>query len=277
MRPLKDLSEQRFGKLVVKKLSCRKYGTRKIWLCKCDCGNFVEVGSDNLRRHKQESCGCIRNEDLGNLNRKSPYESSLNNLYVRYKNSALRRDYTFNLSLESFKKITSSSCFYCGIEPQQSCVSEAGKRNGSYLHNGIDRIDNLVGYELDNCVPCCKTCNFAKRTMSKDQFLKWIKRVYINQYHKVTNLTPGQLIDLLFTTDYKTWWAQEEIMKYKDSDPEKATKAAVRAQEYNAKRTKLMRTIDDVFDYTEDTNTEKTYSDGNIDEKENYTYFKDTK
>ena len=62
-------------------------------------------------------------------------------------------------------------------------------------------------------------------------------------------------------------------MKYKDSDPEKAAAAAVRAQEMNAKRTKLIRTIDEVLDFTEDTNTEKTYSDGSIEEKENYTYF----
>jgi hypothetical protein len=66
-------------------------------------------------------------------------------------------------------------------------------------------------------------------------------------------------------------------MKYKDSDPEKSAQAAVRAQEYNAKRTKLMRTIDSVLDFSEDTNTEKTYSDGTIDETDNYTYFKDKK
>jgi hypothetical protein len=109
--------------------------------------------------------------------------------------------------------------------------------------------------------------------MTVDQFLRWIKRIYITQYHKVTSLTPGQLIDLLITTSNKTWWAQEDLMKYKDSDPDKSAQAAVRAQEYNAKRTKLMRTIDSVLDFSDDTNTEKTYSDGSIDEKENYTYF----
>lgn len=274
MTPLKDLGGKKFGRLKVLELSDRTYGTRKIWKCICDCGKEVEVGSDNLVRHLQESCGCIRKEQLGKLNRKPQYESSINNLYVRYRNSALRRGHSFSLSVDEFKSITSASCFYCGIEPQQSCKSESVKRNGSYMHNGIDRVDNSNGYVEGNCVPCCKTCNFAKRTMSKDQFLTWIKRVYITQYRKTTELTPGQLIDLLFTTDYKTWWAQEEIMKYKDSDPEKAAKAAVRAQEYNAKRTKLMRTIDAVLDFSDDSGTEKTYSDGSIDERENYTYFK---
>ena len=30
----------------------------------------------------------------------------------------------------------------------------------------------------DNSVPCCKYCNFAKHTMSEEDFYVWIKRVY---------------------------------------------------------------------------------------------------
>jgi hypothetical protein len=31
-----------------------------------------------------------------------------------------------------------------------------------------------------NCVPCCKTCNYAKHTLGKPEFLAWIERVYEN-------------------------------------------------------------------------------------------------
>ena len=133
-------------------------------------------------------------------------------------------------------------------------------------------MDNEKGYTFDNVVPCCSICNYAKKSMSKEQFLQWIKRIYINQYRKVTNLTPGQLIDLLFTTDYKCWWAQEKMLNMNLSEEERADEAR-KAQEYNAKRTKLIRTIDDVLDFSEDTNTEKTYSDGIIDKDDNHTYF----
>ena len=44
--------------------------------------------------------------------------------------------------------------------------------------NGIDRIDSNIGYTKENSVSCCKFCNTAKSTMSRDEFLKWIKKVY---------------------------------------------------------------------------------------------------
>ena len=43
-------------------------------------------------------------------------------------------------------------------------------------YNGIDRIDNNIGYTIDNSVSCCKYCNFAKNDFLLDEFLLWIKR-----------------------------------------------------------------------------------------------------
>ena len=48
--------------------------------------------------------------------------------------------------------------------------------------NGIDRVDSSKGYVEDNVVSCCKYCNTAKNTMSRDEFFKWIKRVYEYNY-----------------------------------------------------------------------------------------------
>jgi hypothetical protein len=140
-------------------------------------------------------------------------------------------------------------------------------RTHEYAYNGIDRVDNFKGYEIDNCVPCCYICNYAKRDMSKDQFLAWVKRIYMNQYRKVTDITPGQLVDSLATVNMKCFLAQEDIMKYKESDPELSLQAAIRAQELNDRRSKLMRTIDAVLDFSEDSPTEKTY----------HTYFENKK
>ena len=47
-----------------------------------------------------------------------------------------------------------------------------------FRYTGIDRVDNARGYEKDNVVPCCETCNTAKRTMSVDELLEWVTRVY---------------------------------------------------------------------------------------------------
>lgn len=60
------LAGKKFGKLTVIKYLNKggKYG--KIWLCKCDCGNEVEVGTANLKNGHKTSCGCARMKDLTN-------------------------------------------------------------------------------------------------------------------------------------------------------------------------------------------------------------------
>jgi len=40
-------------------------------------------------------------------------------------------------------------------------------------YQGIDRINNNVGYESGNCVPCCNICNRAKLNRDKNAFIQW--------------------------------------------------------------------------------------------------------
>lgn len=67
MAKLKDLTGQRFGKLVVigrGEDKVRKDGrTRPKWRCKCDCGNEKEVFGDNLVNGNTRSCGCLANDN----------------------------------------------------------------------------------------------------------------------------------------------------------------------------------------------------------------------
>ncbi len=61
----KDLVKQKFGKLtVIKDTEKRDKKGLVIWLCKCDCGNFCEVRSDNLKTGNSKSCGCLKKEKL---------------------------------------------------------------------------------------------------------------------------------------------------------------------------------------------------------------------
>ena len=58
---IKDLKNKRFGYLVAKEIinGRRKHG-EVIWLCKCDCGKQVEIGSGPLCTGNTKSCGCVR-------------------------------------------------------------------------------------------------------------------------------------------------------------------------------------------------------------------------
>lgn len=56
--------------------------------------------------------------------------------------------------------------------------------------------------------------------------------------------TTGELIDQLITADIRCWFAQEDIMN-EDLSGELRLKAAILAQRTNARRTALIRAIDE--------------------------------
>lgn len=70
MAKIIDLTNQRFGKLVVIKRAPNK-NKRTMWLCKCDCGNEIEIRSDQLRGGITKSCGCLHIEQAKNIGKKN--------------------------------------------------------------------------------------------------------------------------------------------------------------------------------------------------------------
>jgi hypothetical protein len=98
---------------------------------------------------------------------KSRVDKHANNKLSVYKAGAFKRNYIWEISDEYAKEMFYSKCFYCGALPIKL--------------NGIDRMDNTIGYEIGNVVPCCKTCNYAKRDMSYSEWSQWLQRVSLAQ------------------------------------------------------------------------------------------------
>ena len=186
--PSIDLTGKVFGKLTVLNFEGYKnYGKNRIrrayYTVKCSCGSseFSILGT-NLNRKKGNSisCGCAVRESIKNkLHEKKlsvqDSDASMLRLYSIYKSRASKRGYVFNLSIEEFKELTSSNCFYCGVVPLTEIYSK--NRNKPYLYNGLDRTNNLKGYILENVKPCCKTCNYAKKDLTENQFFEYINRL----------------------------------------------------------------------------------------------------
>lgn len=68
-RNAEDLTGKRFCKLMVEKRIENK-GKNTMWLCVCDCGNTVEVNSQNLKSGNTQSCGCLHSEMITESNYK---------------------------------------------------------------------------------------------------------------------------------------------------------------------------------------------------------------
>jgi len=76
-RKAKDITGQRFGRLVAIENTGEKLGARYIWLYKCDCGNLKSICSRNVTKGNTKSCGCLQKE-TGEKNGKLYGKGSLN-------------------------------------------------------------------------------------------------------------------------------------------------------------------------------------------------------
>lgn len=157
------------------------------YLCECSCGNIISTTGSRLKNGTVQSCGCLKKEQTRQMgkNRKGKShlekgEAGKNHLYNQYKNAAKKRNIEFLLTKEELIQVSSKNCYYCGIPPSQ--IMNKKYEIGSYIYNGIDRVNNSIGYTKDNCVPCCKQCNRSKSDLSLEEFYTWIKRVYNSAY-----------------------------------------------------------------------------------------------
>lgn len=184
-----NLIGQTFNRLtVLKQESSVLYGKTKkrTWLCKCSCGKEIIINTGALTSGNTKSCGCFHDELSADISRKSRYklakpDSGYKSIMNSYKGNAIKRGYEFTLTFDEFKKLVLSNCYYCRIEP--SNVYFRNYYNVPY--NGIDRINNNIGYLPSNVVACCKICNIAKNNNTYDEFMQWIDRLI---HHKITNL-----------------------------------------------------------------------------------------
>jgi hypothetical protein len=175
--------------------------TVKYFNVKCSCGTEYSHQCTDLLRRKNEyvpvNCGCqIDNRDIFRKYGITTYKQV-------YSNYSRLIDETRNLTplpYEDWLKIVENPCNYCG---------EFQYKNPYYVKNdpfnrsknkttkvykkitpdevverytvkccGIDRVDNSLGYTLENSVPCCTRCNIAKGTLTLEDFKEHVKKMY---------------------------------------------------------------------------------------------------
>lgn len=180
----KDLSEQIFGNWTVIEFYEYKKSpngtTNATWLCECVCGNKKYVRANHLLNGKSLSCGCYGNKKG---------LTSRNNMIYRYKYNARYRNIQWDLSDEQTINLLMGNCHYCNTTPNNShSISQSG---GTFVYNGIDRMNNDAGYNHNNCVSCCKICNHMKSDTEYNMFLKWVKQLVEFQDNKTKSLFIG--------------------------------------------------------------------------------------
>jgi 5-methylcytosine-specific restriction endonuclease McrA len=182
---------KKFGKLtVIKRLNNSLNNQNRFWLCLCECGTKKAVTTHCLTSGKISDCGCVPQNRYHD--RSIPAKNSL--LYD-YRRNAKIRGIAFSLTPEEFFSMTELPCFYCGSLPS-NLNKIAYKNPSAYTYSGIDRKNNFLGYTLENCVPCCFSCNRAKNNHTYEEFKSWAVRLEKN----IEKLIKNKALKILSTT-----------------------------------------------------------------------------
>lgn len=140
---LRDLSGLKFGRLTaIADVGSER--NRRMWLCRCECGNDVVVASSSLRLGNTKSCGCITRD--GTAQAKHGYCGT--RLYRIWKGIKSRCNI---LSSTDYKWYGAKGVSVCGEWSEFEPFKEWALKNGYSDNLTIDRIDPFGNYEPSNC------------------------------------------------------------------------------------------------------------------------------
>lgn len=146
MVKLKDITGQRFGKVVV-----IKYIGQSKWLCKCDCGNQKIIDGRRLRKGDTKSCGCLSLEQakINFQNNYYTHNLSKTHLYGIWKGIKNRCK---NAKNPKYKIYGLRGISICDEWKNDFKLFYDWAINNGYKENlSIDRIDVNGNYEPNNC------------------------------------------------------------------------------------------------------------------------------
>jgi hypothetical protein len=169
---------QKFGMLTVTEWDRQ----RKAWLCKCDCGGMTYARAHGLRSGKHTRCKCGKTA-IRAISRLPDELGVKREIMRQYQKAAQRRGYEFSLTEEQFTLLLGQRCHYCNSEPIMILNYYKHAKERNFRHNGIDRVNNHLGYTADNSVSCCKICNNAKAELSVVEFMLWIRKIHTHLFN----------------------------------------------------------------------------------------------
>jgi hypothetical protein len=140
--------------------------------CRCKCGTERPVGINLLTTGKSKGCKCM----CGEFNRKKSINESVGTLsrtqFAQYKNSAVRRDITWELSMEylwSLYILQNKKCSLTGVDLNlEISIPRKGRLNTA----SIDRIDSSKPYVEGNVQWVHKDINKLKSSFPENEFIR---------------------------------------------------------------------------------------------------------
>jgi len=206
-----NISGQRFGRLIVLHRGYRPNDWRVHWECQCDCGTRRLVNSDNLRRGKVQSCGCLLREFSATVNYK---HGDTHTKEHRAWLAMIKRCYDKND--KAYPRYGGRGITV--YEPWRldyiTCLRAIGRAPSP--HHSIDRIDNNGNYEPGN-VRWATATEQANNTRRNRRLTFDERTLSISQWERELGYRPGTLkrrvylgwsVERVLTTPAAPWHGQ---------------------------------------------------------------------
>jgi hypothetical protein len=158
-----DISNQKFGSLIVLKRAKKDNIKVACWKCKCACGNECIAVSSDLRNGKTKTCGCrisikSRRNWQGYGNIPKTYWKAV------YHNSQ-QRNREFTVTIEEANLLF--------VQQNEKCKLSGVSISFKNKTASLDRIDSSKGYIKENVQWIHKDLQKMKHAMSDAQFIDW--------------------------------------------------------------------------------------------------------
>lgn len=167
---------QVFTRLTILEESGKTKSYERLWKCSCECGTIKVIPQGSLNSGSIKSCGCLHTE-IVRARAKPNGEASKRALFNDYKGNAKKKNRCFELTFSEVVELFNGNCYYCSAAPKS--IKQINY-NEPFTFNGVDRVDNSIGYIKSNVITACSNCNLAKGELTQEEFLKCIKQIYTN-------------------------------------------------------------------------------------------------
>lgn len=142
-RPVINLLNEKFNRLTVIE-NIGKQNNEAYWKCLCDCGNYTNVTSGNLKRNKLKSCGCLFKDSPNKIKHGK-------NKTPEYKTWLTIKQRCNNKNDQAYSNYGGRGISVCEKWTNNflDFLDDMGERPGDEY--SIDRIDVNGNYEPGNC------------------------------------------------------------------------------------------------------------------------------
>jgi hypothetical protein len=125
------------------------------------------------------------------------YQFIIKHLYRSKESASKKQMLDFSLPFKRFELLSHNPCEYCTRPPSSTFRAHikwgpkrgcTGNCSEAFYYHGLDRVKNENGYFVENSVPCCGSCNRAKKDLTIQEFVthtdllnnqlgNWTKRI----------------------------------------------------------------------------------------------------